>query len=99
MQPKTWTLFPAWGVCFFGSMRMSFVTWVLGASPVLCACAVTIEPTNQHAAGGARDAGTTMVGAGVTSGTAGDVGSGGATGVGGATNSGGTTGTGGGSGA
>jgi hypothetical protein len=54
---------------------------------VLCACAATIEPVNQHASGGARDAGTTVVGTGVTSGSGGDVGSGGATAAVGSTGS------------
>ena len=66
-------------------MRASVVTCALSAFGVLCACAASVETTNQHAAGGARDAGTTVVGTGVTSGSGGDVGSGGATGAGGTT--------------
>ncbi len=64
-------------------MRASVVTCALGPFGVLCACAGSIEPTNQHAASGARDAGTTVVSTGVTSGSGGDVGSGNSGGIGG----------------
>jgi hypothetical protein len=65
-------------------MRTPVVICVLGAFGVFSACTANVEPTNQHAAGGARDAGATVVGAGVTtgSGSGGDVGSGGATAAG-----------------